>query len=342
MIKRKTLWMRFVDFENVKKLLHLIHENNGKLRAVELERLGIKKGIFIKKESTEPMSHTPRYHYRKVMENLDLVEIRDMHYYVSERERVQKFLRATDFGSSMSQEAKEILRDIIVENEDCKRHFFDIFVDRSYSTLDDLRRRGTYVVVKTASMEGFIHERWMVHERVSLLRKRTGTIVLENPLGKVIELRTQDEIHAVYWGIRLWAVELGITNEIMTSFGEGRIIYLVNPDFSKKVLGEKIADHIEMDESDSEWSLIHIPSFIKDVALSNRFSVDEMKNFILEMKRRHPSLIMFVPTSTLFIDIRTPFEKQDSVIRNLYVYEKGKGYISHMRVRKNILEEVLL
>ena len=51
---------------------------------------------------------------------------------------------------------------------------------------------------------------------------------------------------------------------------------------------------------------------------------------------------MFIPSSTAFIDIRTPFEKQDSAIRSSYLCEEGKGYISHLRIHKNIQREVLI
>lgn len=344
MTRRKTLWMRFVDFENVKKMLHVVYENDGKLRAGELEQLGIKRGVLIKKDSKEPMTHTPRYHYRKVMENLGLVEVRQKRYYVSKDKRVLKFLKLTEFGEPMSEEAKEIMREIIVENDDCKNYFFDLFMEMSSYTLEDLRRGGDHIHVETKSMRDFLKEKWMVKEgnKHTRKRKKVGTIVLKNPDGKIIELETQDEIHAVYWGVRLWALELGIINEIMTSFSEGRIIYPVNPDFSKEVLIEKIVSKIEMDKGDSEWLLIHIPTFIKEVALSTRFSINKIKRFLLEMKIRYPSLVMFIPSSTAFIDIRTPFEKQDSTIRNLYLHREGKGYISHMRIRKNILEEVLV
>lgn len=343
MKKRNTLWMRFVDFENIKKMLHLVCENNGQLRAGELERLGIEKGVLVKKGSVKPMTHTPRYHYRKVMENLGLVEVRQKRYYVSEDSKVQDFLEMTDFELPMSYEAKEIIRSIVVENRDCKNFFFDIFVEKDSYTLEDLRKQGDPVFVETKSMRDFSKVEWMTREvnrRDIHKKKKIGTIILENPAGKKIELKTQDEIHAIYWGVRLWAVELGITNEVMTSFSEGRIIYPVNPHFSEKILIERINNLIKMDRSDSKWILIHIPSFIKEIALKYRFPIYSVKDFLLEIKMEHPSLIMFIPSSTVFIDIRTPFESQDSAIRNLYLYRKGKGFMSHMRIRKNILEEV--
>lgn len=343
MTDRKTLWMRFVDFENTKKMLHLIYENDGKLRSGELERLGIDRGVLVRKDNREPMTHTPRYHYRKVMENLGLAEIKQRHYYVSRSEKVMEFLKLTNFQEPMSNEAKEILRKIILENNDCRNYFFDVFMRENSYTLEDLRKGGDHILVETKSMRDFSEERWKAQEENKKnirKRKKIGTIILRNPDGREIELKTQDEIHAIYWGVRLWALELGMTDEIMTSFIEGRIIYPINPDFSREVLLGKIQEKIKMDKSDSEWILIHIPTFIKEIALSYRFSVNEIKNFFLEMKTRYSSSVMFIPSSTVFLDIRTPFEKQDSAIRNLYLHSERKGYISHMRIRKNSLKKV--
>ena len=171
-------------------------------------------------------------------------------------------------------------------------------------------------------------------------KKKVGAVILKNPSGKAIELKTQDEIHAIYWGVRLWALELGITDEILLSFAEGRIIYPVNPYFSYKILINHLLKKIKADNSDSEWVVIHIPTFIKEIVLSTRFSVDIIKNFLKDLKIKYPLSTMLIPSSTMFINIKTPFEKQDSAIYNSYLYEQGIGYISHLRIRREILKEV--
>lgn len=344
MTLRKTLWMRFVDFENIRKLLHLINENNGQLRAGELERLGIRKGILIKKGSGEPMTHTPRYHYRKVMENLGLVEVRQKRYYVSENKRTQDFLEITGPNSLMSCSAKEILGEIIVANEDCRSFFFDLFIEENSYDLETLRKRGNPITAETKSMRRISNEKWKELESDGAPvsgKKRTGPIVLRNHVGREVRLRTQDEIQAVYWGVRLWALRLGITDEMMYDFIEGRIIYPVNMYFSQKILIEEINRLIKMNKRNTEWTLIHIPDFIKEIASKYRFSIDEIKDFLVDMKMSYPSSVMFVPSSTVFIDIKTPYERQDPAIRSLYLYRNGKGYISHMRIRKRIFEEVV-
>ena len=55
---------------------------------------------------------------------------------------------------------------------------------------------------------------------------------------------------------------------------------------------------------------------------------------------RYPNNIMFIPTSTAFIDIKTPYNKQDPAFRNSYLYDRRKGYISHLRINQCIRGEV--
>jgi len=343
MKKRETLWMRYVDFEKIKDMLHLVYENNGKLRAGTLEQLAMERGILVKKEDGTPLTHSPRYHYRKVMEGLGLVEVREKFYRILEDKRVLEFIELTSFKEDMSPDAKEILREIIVGNNDCRKYFFDVFMEDDTYTLEDLRKEGEYIIVETKSMRELPMEREMEQQKNEeniRKKKKIGAVTLKNPSGKMIELKTQDEIHAIYWGVRLWALKLEITNEIFISFAEGRIIYPVNPDFSDKVLLNHLLNKIKADNSDSEWVVLHIPTFIKETALSTRFSVDKIKNFLEDLKIKYPLSTMLIPSSTMFIDIKTPFEKQDSAFRASYLYEEGKGYISHLRIRREILKEV--
>jgi len=338
---RTTLWMRYVEFERIKDLLLLVYENNGKLRPLELERLGVEKKILVK-EDGKPFKHTARYHYRKVMEGLGLV-VKDKVYYISQNKRVVKFIKLTEFKKDMSQEAKEILREIIVDNADCKKYFFDVFMKESGYTLKSLRERGSYVVIETESMREVRRNEKIEKNSSTTIKnkkKKVGPVILKNPHGKMIKLEAQDLIQAVYWGVRLWALDLEIIDEILLSFAEGRIMYPINPNFSEEVLLDILVKKMKKDTCDSEWVTIHIPTFIKEASLSTRFSISKIKLFLTNLKSKYPFSTMFISSSTMFIDIKTPFEKQEKAIRKLYLYSKERGFISHLRINKTLLKEV--
>ena len=153
--RKKTLWMRYVSFDKVKDILHLISKNNGRLRAAELEQLAEKEGILIK-DNGKPFSHSPRYHYRKVMENLGLLTLQNEVYYLSKNTKAKRLLQKTDFRKPLSPEAEEVIREIMVENNDCRIYFFDIFMDSPHYNLQSLRKKGKAILVETKGKVGII------------------------------------------------------------------------------------------------------------------------------------------------------------------------------------------
>jgi len=315
--EKKTLWMRYVNFEKIKDILHLVNKNNGKLRAGELERLAIEQQIFVK-EDGKPFSHSSRYHYRKVMENLDLLSLQNRVYHISQNSMSQSLLRKTEFKKPMSLEAQEIIRKIIIENKDCRRYFFDIFMGNSSYDIEDLRKRGKWIIVETKGKKGIILSNPHTHQRVFL--------------------NESDKIHAIFWGIRLWALDLGITDEIFISYKEGRFVYPINTYKPSEAIINIIIEEVRKDKKDSEWVMLHIPSFIKEIVLSMRLPIEEVKKILWKLRTENPSMIMLIPSSTSFIDIRTPFAKQDSVLLKPYIIDKQGRYISHIKINKDIVD----
>jgi hypothetical protein len=337
---RKTLWMRYIDFEKVKDILHLIYKNNGKLKAGELENLGMEKRIMVK-ENGKPLTHTPRFHFRKVLENLGLVEVKHRVYYISNNNKILDFINMTKFNMPMSDEAKEIIREKIVENSDCRKYFFDAFMETEFYNLEELRNKGKHIFIETKSMVDFQEENIKYNNIENApKKKKAGMIIFKTKTNILLTLKTWDEINAIYWGVRLWALNLGMINEIVTDFREGKMIYPVNIHFTEKFLYDHLSNKLASDKNNSEWLLIYIPIFIQEIVLFTHFSILKIKEFLWGLKEKYPASVMFIPTSTVFIDIKTPFEKQDAGFRNSYLYDKNKGYISHLRINKNIIMEV--
>lgn len=317
--RKKTLWMRYVSFYKVKDILHLVNKNNGRLRAGELEKLAEKEGILIK-ENGKPFSHSPRYHYRKAMENLGLLTLQNKVYYVSQNTKAKRLLQKTEFKKLLSPEAEEVIREIIVNNKDCRRYFFDIFMDNSYNNLQSLRKKGKAIIVETKGKEG---------------------IILNNlHTGQIIFLNNPDKINAIFWGVRLWALELKVIDEIFISYKEGRFIYPINTYESSSEVFNLIIESIKADKGDSEWVTIHIPSFIKEVVLSLRLPIEEVKKALWEIRKNNPSIVMLIPTSKSFINIKTPYQKQDYILLKPYIVDMQGRYISHIKINKDIVNVV--
>lgn len=320
MENRKTLWIRDIDFNKLKDLLHIIKSNNGELRAVELENIAINRRVLIKQDG-KPLARSPRYFYRKVLENLQLAEVKDRKYFLADNPRSLALINLSEPDVPLSEEAKEVLREIIIHNPDCKKFFFDLFIERQEYSIKDLRSKGKRVIVETKSMG----------------EQSKKSMILRNDKGKCIELDTQDRIFAIFEGLRKWALKLEIIDEYMYSFSHGRILYPIKSKIQPDRMEEILFKIVLETGLDTPWALIHVPNVITKAIIEERYPIQDIKEFLEAKAAENPNYVTLVKSSTAFIDISTPYEKQESAIRKLYIKRDGEGYISHLRVNKAIV-----
>lgn len=320
MENRKTLWIRDVDFNKLKDLLHIIKSNNGKLRAVELENIAINRGILIKQDG-KPLARSPRYFYRKVVENLQLAEVKDRRYFLADNPESLALVNLSELNEPLTEEAKEVLREIVVHNSDCRKYFFDLFIEGQEYSITDLRSKGKRVIVETKSMG----------------EQSKTSMFLRNDEGKCIELDTQDKIFAIFEGLRKWALKLGIIDEYMHSFSHGRILYPIKSKIQRDRMEDIFFKTVLETDLDAPWALIHVPNIITKAIIQERYSIQDIKEFLEAKAAENPNYVTLVKSSTAFIDITTPYEKQESTIRKLYIKKNVEGYISHLQVNKAIV-----
>jgi len=316
--KRKALWMRYVDFRRVRDLLLLIAENNGKLRAGTLEEIGVKRGILVKSDGTL-FAHSPRYHYRKVIEHLGMATNVSGFYFISENEKVKKLLSFIQFKEPLAEIEKKIIADIVINNPDCKKHFFDCFIKKRKYNLTTFRNEANSIKVETKGKKG---------------------VILQNLVdSSILRIDTPDLMHAVFWGIRLWSLELGITDEIFIHYKDGRIIYPVREKGSlpKAEIMSNMLSFIKF-QSGEKWLTISMQDIIKQIALPLRVSIGEIKDTIIELKRRFSQHVDFIPSSSSFIDLKTPFTLQDRVLMKAYLQDKEGQFISHIKIHRDLYE----
>jgi len=316
--KRKALWMRYVDFRRVRDLLLLIAENNGKLRAGTLEKIGVKKGILVKNDGT-PFTHSPRYHYRKVIEYLGMATNTRGFYFISENGKIKKLLSLIQFKEPLAEIEKEIIADIVINNPDCKKYFFDCFIKKQKYALTTFRDEANSIKVETKGKEG---------------------VILRNPVDNAIfRIDTPDLMHAVFWGIRLWSLELGITDEIFIHYKEGRIIYPIRKKGSlpKAEIMSNITSFMKF-QSGEKWLTISMQDIIKEIALPLRVSIGEIKDTIIELKKQFPQYVDFILSSSSFIALKTPFALQDRVLMKAYLQDKEGQFVSHIKIHKDLYE----
>jgi hypothetical protein len=145
-------------------------------------------------------------------------------------------------------------------------------------------------------------------------------------------------MYAVFWGVRLWSLDLGITDEIFIHYNDGRIIYPIRKrDTLLKEIIPNIMSLIKFQPKE-KWTTLSMQDIVKEVALSSRIPVEEIKSTIIGLKRGFPQYIDFVPSSSSFIDLKTPFALQDRVLMKAYLQDKGGRIVSHIKIHKELYE----
>lgn len=313
--------MRYVNFNKIKDLLIIINQRNGELRAKDLEEIGVKEKIFINENGT-PMSHSPRYHYRKVMENLGLISIHGGKYFISENFEIMDFLKYSIYKKLLTKTEMEFFSRVIVENEDCQRYFFDVFMDKAEYSLDDLREIGNVAIIYG-------------NRNTNEINQKSSQIKSET--GKSLTIEGGDQTQAILWGVRLWALDLGVLDEIILDQDQGRLIYPISK-FNEEIITLELLRSIDARVfAHSKWAMVSIPNFIERMVRQYRFSITEIRVFLISLWERYRNYIEAVPTSTGFMDSRTVYAKQKETVNKIYLLI-DKKYISNLRFNVEVVE----
>jgi len=338
MKERTTLWMRYVNFENVIKILQIVKLHDGRLSASNLEQLIRKERMFPHGLAQKEGGHSTLYHYRKVMEHLNLIILKNKVYSVGESNETKKLLEITSTESHLSEEVKEILRRVILSNLDCKEYYFDLFVNCDTYDIDALKKSGLICEASTLSDDKVINLK-VNSEKISDKTKAFSKVKLKSQNGKTVILDTYDKITAIYWGVRIWCNDLGITDELVSSRDSNlRIIYPIRQ-FDEGEMQYRLLENLHKLPGDDDWLYIYVPTLLENIVRENRWARDDILGFIREFLREHRSTTLIVPTSSSFADYQSTVSRRREVLKKQYLIYGGK-YYSHIGLNRELLKEV--
>jgi len=317
--RRNTLWMRYVDFLKLAHLLEIIDDNNGVLKAMQLERLAVEKGLFRKPDGSV-FTHTTRYHYRKVLEGLGLAIIKNDKYYINPSSKASEITRLLKKEGKLSESAKELLRQIIVSNRDCQRNFFDVFMDIDSYDLELLRKHG-----KPA----------MVGERSSPDLSTQEKKVLK-PLshkGKTITYSSPDRLNAIFWGVRHWALSLDIVDEVMINSFSKRIIYPLATSTEEEVISRIILElGTYFKQSKRDWITINVADFLFNTAAQTRYPLEVLKKALRKYIASNAESVVIVSSSAPIVEFASTNMRQFKLIEKMNLQTTDGLYITHLRL----------
>lgn len=316
---RASLWMRYVNFPRLVDLLGVVAQNNGLLGAAALERLATERQVLVSNAGTA-LSHSTGYHYRKVLEHLGLVTLSNGKYFVSEPLGCS-LLPPSDEPSQLTESQQGVLSEIIANDADCQEFFFDYLTSAGSHGLAALQssRVSAILMIQTGSSN-------------RAKASSTTPVLIQSSNGTQRRLGSADEVNAVYWGVRRWALDLEMADEIVDGSGKSRSIYPCNPAVEYRTFLDT-ALAMSREQLQGEWGTLHIPSVLRTFALSTHCSIRRASAMVVEMARSNPRNIVFVKTSQPIVELRTSVRFRDHAIQDLYLRDSSGTLISHMKVK---------
>lgn len=327
-IKNKTLWMRPVEWEIILKLLEIINRENGKLHPIELENIALQEGAFNSKKTGTPLAHSPRFYYRKALENLGLVNKIMGKYDISDNQSVFNLISN---GTNLDNCKKRIIAELIVANKDCQEQFVSLFALGNCISLESLQQKSTYVIAKSYSSE----------HHSSKAKRSLKPIKLTSPLQeKTILVDTPDRIQGIFWGIRRWLLDINVIDEIITSPSIGRLIYVVNPSIDEDCLLQAFKRFLRKNfSSKNEWTTIYLPDFFEYIIFNDELRAETLaiRSFLIDFINKNKSSIVPIPISGTKLNAEIKFEKQDVAFKRSFLNFHDFGYVAHLHIHRTLI-----
>jgi len=315
--------MRAASFVALRDLVGLMAEHPHGLRAKDIERLAQEERGLRTRKGRIP-SRTTVYHYRNILFHLEVLTRQRQRYVLNqENPTVHTLLKVISPGSAtLSSDERRLFSRLVVSNDDCRRHFLDLFVPKKDTYgLDDFIFSGQRVAWQNYSgSEG---------RRVRLHNLDTR--------GKERWLCTENEFQAILYGVRYWARnELRFLDELFLE-DRGGVMFPVKP-IGPVPAPEIVAALLEALNGVKEWTVFSIREVIYEWGPRYHIPLERIFHTLLALHGQYSEYIVLIPTAEAFAAITaTSPAAEDYQLRSYLRDSKGR-YISHFRVHSKLKE----
>ncbi len=321
------LWMRgSVSFIALRELIGYIAQHPEGVRPKEME-VWAREKARLRTQSGKLVSKTTIYHYRNTLRHLGIVRVINGHYQVAQDQPlVLALLEALrPVSPDLSLQERELFAQFVVQNPDCREHFFDLFMPEGIADYD---------------LGGFLKKgQPVVWRRVEIEQKRIEELYNVKQNEKRRRIWSEDERQAILYGVRYWARnELGFVEEIFLEGTGGLMfpVYLSGPVPDPRVLNA-FRGAIFPEE---EWTYLSLRKLASTWGPQYRVPLERFYGTLRWVYHRFPQYVVLIPTAESFATV-TAISPQAEIyhLRGYFQDEKGR-YISHMRVHRKLKEVV--
>ena len=327
--RQSKFWMRAISFAGLHRILKAVSDFPTGLRAGEINKL-VQENNILHTRSGSPLAPTTLYHYRNTLLQLDALK-RD-----GRLMRVNK--DNPDVCELLSQPAPDnrgrLLCDVtrgpfaalVMNNEQCRSLFFDLFMPTGASTytVSNFQETGAPVTWK--------------RENSSRGRK----VIFQNTTtGRKSYCSTHSAVAAILYGVRYWARdELRLIDEYCIGSDGGTVMFpVLLHDTHESVVNsakQQVVRFILSQRTASEWTLFSILDLIIHCCEARRQSISVLFSAIDWLLQEWPNHTFLIPTSRAMATLTATSPHRDALELRRYYKTSDGPYISHIRIHKDI------
>jgi hypothetical protein len=316
--------MRPVSFSALLRIVHLVAEHPDGLRAGQLDAEVRYRAIVSTHKGSSPARST-LYHHRNTLVHLGTLERRKQLLRVNVDDPSVRILLdcPSPIGSQLDHVARDTFAKLVLDNQDCKELFFDLFMPsellEAYGVLE-LRTSG----------------RSMVWRRVSNDDGRTEVILQADSDDRMVTLRSPSEIKGVLYGLRYWARdELALADEFFRE-GRGSVLYPLLPPEESPSAYEVVGEILHLARWKNEWAMLSVRDLIVELCEKRRRPLKNLFDAIEVLEREYLRYVVLVPTSSSFATLTARSVAREEFELRGYFRDAAGRYISHLRIHNSI------
>lgn len=326
-VKDKSLyWMRKeTSLSRLRDILLLI-EKHSSLTHTKIAEIGIREGIFVKKNGN-PFAPSPIYHCTRAVRKLGLITQEKNRKYIMNRNKSEacRLIKLNRYLAPLNKEEKFIFQKLLINNLDCRKTFLWLFMGKKNFSWENFVKNSREVSIFPTLIK---KQGKKVRTKEYVNMKTSDKIILETPVERI----------AIEWGLQLWGKECALIDEIYIDETK-HILYPLDimaalkfDDFLREFL------RLYTPFPSVDWSFFPIDLTIFKLAPLLRTSVEEIKDrFFMMASRELPEYVKFSSSSKGALTFRSLWEKTDKKVLKNFI-KLNNVWMTHVVVHKKLWE----
>jgi hypothetical protein len=313
-------WMRPVSFAGLLRILQLVAEFPGGLRARDLDALVRERQIRLTRKDVAP-ARTTLYHYRNTLLHLQALRRDNRRLLTNTQNPCVQILLAQPSPDNVTLNTTtcEAFATLVLQNEDCKTHFFNLFMPGT----------DTYTVQQFRTAGCSVTWRWQGDEH-------SREVVFQNDHDKPLHLQSPSETKSILYGLRYWARdELRLIDEFFRE-DRGSIMYPIFATAGEASTQEIIRRILSLRPEGAEWTTFSLHDLAVSCCEQRRQPLAKLFDAIAWLSEKYPGHVVLIPTSRSFATFTAPSRQREEFELRGYFRDRQGRYISHVRLHSSI------